>query len=58
MEFYLSSLWVRMGHPSTDGRSLRKLERAIWRFSECNSVEDDSAMLNVVYLERKKRTKF
>jgi hypothetical protein len=43
-----------VGNALSGGGSLCKLERASWQFSECNNVEDDSAMLNMVYLERKK----
>lgn len=38
--------------------SLRLLERAMSFFSKCYNVENDPVLLNVVFMERKKRSEF
>jgi len=54
MEYCIWSLWVRVDYALSGGGSLCMLESTIWKFSEYSIVEDDFAMLNVMYLERKK----
>jgi hypothetical protein len=54
----LPSIWDRVGHAPTGGGAVGLLERSVWKPLQYRSLEDDSSVLNVVYLERMQCLKF
>jgi hypothetical protein len=46
----LLSIWDRVSYAPTSGGAIGLLERLVWKPLQYRSLEDDSFVLNVVYL--------